>query len=165
MSGGAALWVIGVFSVVMLMIFGGTAFIVWRAYRVLREVQGRVKPILEKVNAIAGEAQTTAEQVTARARRVAEVAERTSEQVAGEVRETTTEVGQSVRTVSQVWRRALVAPVVEAEAALAGARRFFDVLIRRARGTGTADGAAGPPQESGAKPAGAADAPPAGPRR
>jgi|WetSurMetagenome_2_1015567.scaffolds.fasta_scaffold783550_1 hypothetical protein len=94
--------IVAIFSLVMLVIFAGITFIVWRAFRLLRDTQAQIKAILGKVEAIAGVAQ-----------------------------ETTAEVGKSVKGVTEIWSQALRSPVVQGKVAVAGLRRLIEVLFAR----------------------------------
>jgi hypothetical protein len=101
-SEGVVILIVAIFSLVMLAIFAGIAFIVYRAFRLLRDTQEQIKSILKKVEAIAGTAQ-----------------------------DTTAEVGKSVKGVTEIWSQALRAPVVQSRVGFAGLRRFIEVLLAK----------------------------------
>lgn len=101
-SDSVVLLIVAIFSLVMLVIFAGMLFIVWRAFRLFKEVQISVKAVLNKIEAIAGTAQ-----------------------------ETTAEVGKSVKSVTETWGQALRAPVVQGRTFAAGLRSFLEALRQK----------------------------------
>lgn len=94
--------IVAIFSLVMLVIFAGMLFIVWRAFRLFREMQASAKAIMSKIEAIAGSAQ-----------------------------ETTAEVGKSVKCVAETWGQVLRAPVVQGRVVSAGLRSLLEILLKR----------------------------------
>jgi hypothetical protein len=101
-SDSVVILIVAIFSLVMLMIFAGMLFIVWRAFRLFKEVQASAKAILNKIEAIAGTAQ-----------------------------ETSAEVAKSVKSVTETWREVLRAPVVQGRVMSAGLKGFIEVLKQK----------------------------------
>jgi hypothetical protein len=101
-SDSVVILIVAIFSLVMLVIFAGMLFIVWRAFRLFKEVQASAKAILNKIEAIAGTAQ-----------------------------ETTAEVSKSVKCVTETWREVLRAPVIQGRVMSAGLRSFLEILLKR----------------------------------
>lgn len=104
MSDSVVILVVAIFSLVMLVIFAGMLFIVWRAFRLFKEVQASAKKILDKIEAIAGTAQ-----------------------------ETTAEVSKSVKSVTATWREVLRAPVVQGKVLSAGLKSVLEALAKKAK--------------------------------
>jgi hypothetical protein len=101
-SDSVVILIVAIFSLVMLVIFAGMLFIVWRAFRLFKEVQTSAKAILNKIEAIAGIAQ-----------------------------ETTAEVGKSVKSVTETWGEVLRAPVIQGRVLSAGLKGFVEVLKQK----------------------------------
>ena len=101
-SDSVVILIVAIFSLVMLVIFAGMLFIVWRAFRLFKEVQTSAKAILSKIEAIAGTAQ-----------------------------ETTAEMSKSVKSVTETWREVLRAPAIQGRVMSAGLKGFVEVLKQK----------------------------------
>ena len=117
---GVVIFIVAVFSVVMISIFGAIVYLVWQTHRLFKTAGKKLDSVIQAVNTISTRVSDLSAAVETAGKGIAQKAETAVGEVTDKVRQTTA-----------VFEKSVLEPAQELGATMSAVTRFLSVLFGR----------------------------------